>query len=69
MPLGVVGLTAAFVPKVCSGHRPRPTRRKPCHWSGGVPACLGPTVPVTPGVGDRSCVLLASDPLIGCILS
>jgi hypothetical protein len=37
LPLGVV----EFAPKVCSGCWSRQTRRNPCHWSGGVPVCLG----------------------------
>jgi hypothetical protein len=62
--LGVVGLAEEFVPKVCSGYRPRQTGRNPCHWSDGVPACLGLTIPNHPSVGNRCCVLLTSDPLI-----
>jgi hypothetical protein len=63
LPLGV-GLVVEFEPKVCSGRRPRQTGQKPCHWSGGVPVCLGPTGHRSPGVGDKCCVLLTSDPLI-----
>ena len=51
LPLGVVGLAVEFVPKVCSGHWSRQTRRNPCHWSGGVPACGVQLVPVVPCVG------------------
>ena len=43
LPLGVVGMAVEFAPKVCSGHWLRQTRRNQCHWSGRVPACLGPT--------------------------
>jgi hypothetical protein len=40
----------------------RQARRNPCHLSGRVPMCLVPLVPVTPGVGNRCCVFLTSDP-------
>ena len=68
LSLGVVELTAEFVPKVCSGRQPRQSGSNTCHSSGGIPTCLGPQVPVTPSVGDRCCVLLTSDPLILCML-
>ena len=57
-----VGLAVELASKLCSGRWPRQIRSNPCHWSGRVPVCLGPTGPVSPSVGDR-CVL-TSDPLI-----
>jgi hypothetical protein len=42
---------------------PRLTGRNLCHWSGGVPVCLGPSGPSYSQGWDR-CVLLTSDPLI-----
>ena len=62
--LGIVGPAAEFVPKVCSGHQPRQTRRSPCHWSGGVPACLGSTDASNSCCWDRCCIFLTSDPMI-----
>ena len=59
LPLGVVGLAVEFVPKVCSdrleGTCATGLAEFLCAWV--------PLVPVTPGVGDRCCVLLTSDPL------
>ena len=58
LPLGVVGLAVEFVPKVCSdrleGTCATGLAEFLCAWV--------PLVPVTPGVGDRCCVLLTSDP-------
>ena len=50
LPLRVVELAVEFVPKVCLGHRPRQTRRKPHHWSVRDPVCLDPTVPSYPDI-------------------
>ena len=59
LPLGVVGLAVEFVPKVCSGRQPRQTGRNLCHWSDGVPGCLGPAD--YSQCWGRCCVLLTSD--------
>ena len=64
LPLGVVGLAGEFAPKVCSGPWPRQTRRTHAtDLEEFLHAWVRP-VPVTPGVVDRCCVLLTSDPLI-----
>jgi hypothetical protein len=63
-PLGVVGLSEEFVPKVCSGYQPRQTGRNLWHWSDRVPAFLGPAGPSFSWCWDRCCVLLTSDPTI-----
>ena len=62
-PLGIVGLTAEFVPKVCSGHQLRlegtcstGQARFLSPWS--------PLAPVTLQCWDRYCVLLIDDPMI-----
>ena len=64
LPLGVVGLGAKLMPKVCSGYQLRQIRRNLCHRSGGVPVCLGPTGPSYSQCWNRCCVLLTSDPMI-----
>ena len=63
LSLCIVGLTVEFAPKACSWHRPRQTRRNPCHWSGGVSAWLGPIGPSYSQCWDR-CVFFTSDPMI-----
>ena len=40
------------------------TGRNPCHWSGRVPGCLGPTGPSYFLCWGRYCVPLTSDPMI-----
>ena len=61
--LGVMGLAAELALKVCSGRRPRQTRRNLCHWSGRVPVCLGSSGLSYSWCWDR-CVLLTSDTMI-----
>ena len=50
LPLGVVGLAAEFVPKVCSGHWPRQERTCDTAQAKFLGACF-PLFPVTPSVG------------------
>ena len=45
----------------CSGHRPRQTRRNPCHWSDGIPAYLCPAGPSYSWCWDRGCFFFLSD--------
>ena len=40
------------------------TRKNLCHWSGGVPGCLGPAGPSYFWCWGRRCFLLTSNPLI-----
>ena len=58
--LGVVGLTAEFVPKVYSGHCPRLEGPHQAELLGAWVLL----VPVTPWFGGRCCALLTSDPMI-----
>jgi hypothetical protein len=96
--LGVVGLAAELVLKVCSGHllsydpghvrvlgngtssgccgtgcgvcaqsllrALTQTRKNLCHWSGGVPGCLGPAGPSYFWCWGRCCVLPTSDSIM-----
>ena len=59
LPLGVVGLAAEFMPKVCSGQGPRPEGTHATSWAG----FLGPAGPIYSQCWDRYCVLLTSDPM------
>jgi hypothetical protein len=65
LPLGVVGLASQFEPKVLLRALAQTDQKEPMHT--GLAEFLRakvPVVPVTPGVGDRCCVLLTSDLLI-----
>jgi hypothetical protein len=44
------------------------TGTNPCHWSGGIPGCLGPAGPSYFRCWDRYCVLLTSDSMILVVL-
>ena len=65
LPLGVVGLAAEFVPKVCSGCHPRQTGRKepvPLVWqSSGIPGSCWSQLLLVLGT-DVSSSPLTSDP-------
>ena len=54
-PLGVVGLDEEFVPKVCSGHSPRPEATRATGQAEFLGAWV-PLVPVTPGVGEEATI-------------
>ena len=60
LPLGVVGLAAEFVPKVCSGHWLRPEGTCATGWVEFLGAWVL-LVPVTSGVGVD---VVSSPPLI-----
>ena len=60
LPLGVVRLAVEFVPKVCSGHWPRPKGTSVTGWAEFLDGQV-PLVPVTPGVGAD---VVPSSPLI-----
>jgi hypothetical protein len=60
--LGIVGLAAEFVPKVCSGQGPRPEGTR-VTGRDRVPGRMGPFGPNYFQCWGRCCVLLISDPV------
>ena len=60
LPLGVMGLTAEFMPKVCSGHQPRP---EGIHAT-GQEEFLGPWVLLFPVTSSLGADVVPSSPQI-----